>query len=253
MVKKFDALAEVLARKAVLKVEIRRLRRQAREEVRAMKKAGAKIIDENTLELHIRDDDWLLQKQNNIRQAIREQAKINVGNNIMINYGEYTEARKNWLLYNQSVEAWNARHEAEIKAGTLERRYKKPWSIAKSVDDSQEDVQSWIDNLRKNFASPSDYFRGLWGTYVTNVLKSIRRKTPVGMDWIIDFFEKELPLHIPKSGDDYQDIITDYYVTSRTNLFEGFRKYAEHYGLGQQWHDLMLEHKAEVDNYVDWI
>ena len=245
-------LAKAISDMIDLKVEIRRLRRQAREEVRLMKKAGVSITDLSALERSIKSSDWLLKNRtkDGIREAIREFGKIDVGRGIMINYKDYVEARTNWRRYNQSVEAWNVRHAKEIKAGTVERRYKKPWSIAVSPDDTQEDVQDWIDNLRINFASASAYYKGLWGTYITNVIKAVRTRTPVGMDWIIEFFKNKLPETVPKTNGDYFELRFYYGEVDR---FKAFRDLAEHYGLAQEWHDLMEEHKDEVANFKGYI
>ena len=243
MVKKFDAVAEALAKKVVLKVEIRRLRRQAREEVRAMKKAGVKLIDEKTLEIHIRDDDWLLKHQNDIRQEVRMQGRINVGNNVYLKYGEVYEAKQNQLLHNRRVDAWNERHKAEIQAGTLERRIHKPWSIGQNPDDTEEDMQAWIDNLRTNFGSSADYYRGLWGTYITNTMKAVRRRCPVGLDFIITFFDKKLREHVPVTNGDYYEL--KYYYAEK-DLLKAYRDLAEHYGFLQDWVNLISAHDAEI-------
>ena len=252
MVKKFDALAEALARKTVLKVEIRRLRRQAREEVRAMRKAGVSISDLAALERSIKSDQWLLQhrSEQGIREAVRQFGKIDVGRGIMINYKEYAEARANWKRYNQSVEAWNARHAQEIKAGTAERRFKKRWTVAYSPDDTQEDAEAWFKNLNENYSSPSAYYKGLWGTYITNTMKAIRRRCPVGLDFIIPFMEEQLKKHVPVTNGDYYELR---YYYAEPDVLKAYRDIAQHYGFAQEFHDLTLQHKDEIANVKSWM
>ena len=269
MVKKFDALAEELARKTVLKVEVRRLRRQAREEVRALKKAGAQLRDANTLEIYLRDDQWLLEHASNIRRAVQAQATIVIrkasngaygtangqllyADEIRIDYDVFKEAQENVASYNRKVDAWNRRHAEEIKKGLKEKRRHKAWSVASRMEETQETADVWFAYTNKFYSPTSSYGEGKWADYLTSIMKAVVRRAPVGMDWIIEFFDRNLPEKVPKDETDWFNF-EEYYVTSRTDRFEAYRKLAVKYGLAQEWHDLMLAHKKEVDDFTAWI
>lgn len=241
-----------------LKVEVRRLRRQAREEVRMAKKAGAVFRDEKTLDIKIRDDQWLLEHQANIRRAVQAQAKIVIrekqtfAEEIVVDYDVYKQAQENVAKYNRKVDAWNKYHAEEIKAGTLEKRTHKRWSVATRPEETQETADVWFTYLNKNYAPSMAYGQGKWSDYVTNIMKAVIRRAPNGMDWIIEFFDRNLPSHIPQHETDYFNF-HDYYVTSGEDRFKAYRELAERYGLAQEWHDLMLQHKDEVDEFISWI
>lgn len=255
-IRKFDAVAEALARKTVLKVEIRRLRRQAREEVRAMKKAGVRLRDEKTLDRNIRDDQWLLEHQANIRRAVQKGGVITLreahgfDQGIYIDYDVYMQAKEGVASYNRKVDAWNARHAKEIKAGVLEKRRHKTFSVAQRIEETQETADVWFDYTNKYYTPTSSYGQGKWADYITSIMKAVTRRCPVGMDWIIEFFDRMLPVRVPESGKgvngEYFNF-EDYYVTSRTDVVEGYRKLAQHYGLAQEWHDLVVQHRKELD------
>ena len=258
MVKKFDALAEELARKVVLKVEVRRLRRQAREEVRALKKAGAQLRDAKTLEIHIRDDQWLLEHASNIRRAIQAQATIALreahgfDQGIYIDYDVFKEAQESVASYNRKVDAWNRRHAEEISKGLKEKRRHKAWSVASRIEETQETADIWFAYTNKFYTPSVSYGQGKWADYITNIMKAVIRRCPVGMDWIIEFFDKNLPMKVPKDEEEWFNF-EDYYLTSSKDRFEAYRKLAVKYGLAQEWHDLMLAHKKEVDNFKAYV
>lgn len=248
-VRKFD---ESKAHQAVQKIFLKSLRRQAREEIRSMKKAGVDIKNLAELEKNLKDTDWILSHKKNIKQAVREKAFIRLNDKTVVSYAKHKEALDLLRNWNKSVEAWNKRHAEEIKQDPSLRRYKKPFSVGSSSFESQQSAEAWYENVLKNYKSASDYYQGLWGTYVTNIMKAIKPRTPVGMDFIIDFFEKELPSVVPKQGGDYYQI-EDYYVNARGDKLDALKKVAVHYGLGQKWNDMMEEHKKEVSEYLAWV
>lgn len=243
-VKKLDL--NLLA-KMTRKQNVKALRRQAREEMRAMKKAGVEFKDLEQLEKNLKNEDWLLSNLKDMKTAIRKEGIIRFDNGVSMDYLKYKTAEQYTRKWNQSVEAWNRRHADEIKENQDLRRYKKPFHMGSKLED-QESADKYIENILTNYKSSSDYFQGLWGTYMVNIMKAITRRTPVGLDFIIDFYQKELPNHVPKQGGDYYQI-DKVYTESPEDVLEALKKVAEHYKFTQQWNNMIEEHKQEIDNF----
>ena len=243
-VKKLDLnILEKITRKQNVKA----LRRQAREEMRAMKKAGIDFKDLKQLEKNLKNEDWLLSHRNDMMNTIRKEGVIKFDNGVSMNYLKYKTAEQYTKKWNQSVEAWNKRHAEEIKANSDLRRYKKPFHMGSKLED-QESADAYIENILTNYKTSSDYFQGLWGTYITNINKAITRRTPIGLDFIIDFYKRELPKVVPKKNGDYYQI-DDVYTESPEDVLKALKKVADHYGLKQEWNNMIEEHKQEIDDF----
>lgn len=243
-VKKLDLnLLEKITRKQNVKA----LRRQAREEMRAMKKAGIDFKDLKQLEKNLKNEDWLLSHRNDMMNTIRKEGVIKFDNGVSMNYLKYKTAEQYTKKWNQSVEAWNKRHAEEIKSNPDVKRYKKPFHMGSKLED-QESADAYIENILTNYKTSSDYFQGLWGTYITNINKAITRRTPIGLDFIIDFYKRELPKVVPKTNGDYYQI-DNVYTESPEDVLKALKKVADHYGLTQQWNNMIEEHKQEIDDF----
>ena len=146
---------------------------------------------------------------------------------------------------------WNIMHRKEIEAGVLKKRYHKRFSVGESPKETQETADAWYKTALTAYASPSDYYGGRLAFYIQKVNQAMDNFVPVGMDFFYDFFNAKLKT-LKDHGDDYYQF-EDYYASSRTDWLDGLRKMANYYGWGNEFRDLVEEHKEEIDSYNKWI
>lgn len=224
------------------KITVRRLRRTAREELRALKKAGAVVVDADATERLLKDNKWILEQGSDIRKAIRQRATIRLSKDVVVNYAELKEAQANWRKYNLSVETWNALHSKEIQAGTMQARKTKKWTLASTARETQETANAYLSRM-KRYENPKAYFESLRQMYIDNAMKAIESSTqnlPNGGSLVNDFVRSMLEKHTPQHGAKHVDIE---FMYEPKHVLNNIDRLAIEYGFVQEWVDFQQEHK----------
>lgn len=227
-------------REAGRKVAIRQARRTAREEIRAIKKAGGKIADTQALEKLLKDSNWLL-SQEDIRTAVREQATIDVGNGITFNYAQYKQALKNIQKWNQGVDVYNTLHKDEIAKGAPKRHYKR-FTAGRSKTETQETANAWLDKVLTTYSSPSKFFADAKATYIANIIKAYKNGLSGHLisDEVLAFIEDMLNKHMEVHG-----AFRILYMEERYEpiaVVENIDRLAEEFNFAQEWYDYKQSH-----------
>ena len=241
------------------KITVRQLRRTAREELRALKKAGAVVVDADATERLLNDINWLLtfkptkdkSKQRDIRVEIRKQASINVGQGINVNYYEYMDALKNFAKFNQSVQVWNALHKDEINAGLLEARRERKWTLATSPRETQETAQGYLSKWRTTLSSPKQYYSMLRQFFIDKVISAVAsavQNLPQNGEPILQFIAQQVDKHTPEHGKKHVNI-EPYYEPIK--VIEMLDKVAEDFEFISEWDEFKRQNKqyfGSIDN-----
>lgn len=210
-----NILSDVILKGIRTKQQVRALRSTAREEIRAIKKAGGKFEDIASLEQMIKSNDWIMshttQKdispQKHIRRAIREMATIDINENVVFNYADYMQAKENIRNFNLGSQAFNALHRAEIASGERRKHPIKRWSIG--AKDTQETANEWLQGVLTKYSSREQFFAEERTMYITNLMKSVEdsvKGLPLQLQnetkaFINDMLNKYMPTHNAKHFD----------------------------------------------------
>lgn len=228
-------------REAGRKVAIRQARRTAREEIRAIKKAGGKIADTQALEQLLKDSNWLL-SQKDIRTAVRQQATIDVGNGITFNYAKYKQALKNIQKWNQGADVYNAIHKDEIARREVRRRPYKKWTVGKSVTETQETANAWLDKVLTTYSSPAQFFADEKQMYINNIIKAYRNGLS-GMyisEDVLAFIEQMLQKHMSTHGAFRIQYMEERYEPIA--VVENIDRLAQEFDFTQEWQEYKQSH-----------
>ena len=204
-----NILSDVVFSALRKKQEIRALRTTAREEIRAIKKAGGRFEDLQALEKLVKNNDWLLSKgsQKDVRRALRTMAQIDVTDNVTFNYQDYMQAKENIRNFNLGSQAFNALHRAEIASGERRKDPIKRWSIG--AKDTQETANEWLQGVLTKYSSREQFFAEERTMYITNLMKSVEdsvKGLPLQLQnetkaFINDMLNKYMPSHNAKHFD----------------------------------------------------
>lgn len=166
-------LSPDIARAIARKLEIRALRTTAREEIRAIKKAGGRFEDLQALEKLVKSNDWLLSKgsQKDVRRALRTMAQIDVTGNVTFNYQDYMQARENIRRFNLGSDVYNAQHATDIANKSVKKSPYKKWTIGKN--DTQETANEWLQGVLTKYSSRERFFEEERQMYIDNLMKSL--------------------------------------------------------------------------------
>lgn len=220
---------------------VMRLARLARDEAEALAKKGVKV-DERALKKIIYKPSVLLNARTNanVRALVRSVSAIDVGN-VEVNYQKYITAKKAIDRFNKSVRGFNLYHKAEIEAGEIEARREKKWTIGTPAD-TTESINRWLDTAIDIYSPKSEYQETVRQNYIHNLLRAIERTTPVGMDYIIDFFRDQLNKHVEYNMEWYTSVS---YVYRPEDIITIYKNIAKHYNFSDEWNDLVREHSED--------
>lgn len=204
-----NILSDVILKGIRTKQQVRALRSTAREEIRAIKKAGGKFDDVALLEQLVKNNDWIMshKTQKDIRQAVREMATIDINENVVFNYADYMKAKENIRNFNLGSQAFNALHRAEIASGERRKDPIKRWSIG--AKDTQETANEWLQGVLTKYSSREQFFAEERTMYITNLMKSVEdsvKGLPLKLQnetkaFINDMLNKYMPAHNAKHFD----------------------------------------------------
>ena len=168
-----NILSDVVFSALRKKQEIRALRTTAREEIRAIKKAGGRFEDLQALEKLVKNNDWLLSKgsQKDVRRALRTMAQIDVTDNITFNYQDYIQAKENIRNFNLGSDVYNAQHATDIANKSVKKSPYKKWTIGKK--DTQESANEWLQGVLTKYSSRERFFEEERQMYIDNLMKSL--------------------------------------------------------------------------------
>ena len=229
------------------KQQIKAMRTTARQELRAIKKAGGTFDDLQAIEALVTSKDWLLSHndQKDLRKALREKAKVTDEFGHVTTYQAMFETKQNIRLMNQSIDVWNALHKDEINAGTLKKRGHIKSPITKKY--TQKEFEEYIERARTDYAVPSVYFENLRTTYITNTMRAFDKATENlnNKGKLTAFVQDMLNKHVRQHGDKRADIN---YVYEKWHVLQTVDYLADLFGFTQEWLDFQAENSDYINN-----
>lgn len=239
-------LSPDISRAIARKLEIRALRTTAREEIRAIKKAGGRFEDLQALEKMVKNNDWLLSKgsQKDVRRALRTMAQIDVTDNVTFNYQDYMQARENIRKFNLGSEVYNALHATEIASGEMKKDPVKKWTIGKG--DTQESANKWLQGVLTKYSSREQFFKEERAMYIENLMKSVNTSVaglPIDLqDETKAFIESMLNQHMPTHGAHHFDIE---FMYEPKKAIETYDDMANWLGFTTEWDEFKESHNIK--------
>lgn len=205
-----NILSDVVLKGIRTKQQVRSLRSTAREEIRAIKKAGGKFDDIAMLEQMVKSNEWIMshKTQKDIRRAVREMATIDINENVAFKYSDYMQAQENIRNFNLGSQAYNAMHRAEIESGEMKKDPIKRWGITPKM--TQAKANEWLEGVLTKYSSRATYFEEERKMYIENLMKSVEdsvKGLPLKLqDEAKAFIQDMLNQHMPTHGAHHFDI-----------------------------------------------
>lgn len=175
-----------------------RLARTARDEAEKMAKKGF-LVDKNALQSLV-FGGGLADSAEAVRKQVQGASTVVLGNGLTVSADYYLEAKRKVERFNLGVRMFNLYHAKAIKAGTIKKRYEKRFSIGTSPQETQEDVDNWIENVRSNYTSHKGYYGTLRDQYVFNLGRALDSVYPVVLDstGLKEFIKEQLKSKVPE-------------------------------------------------------
>ena len=170
-----------------------RLARTARDEAEKMAKKGF-LVDKNAVQSLV-FGGGLADSVEAVRKQVQGASKVLLGNGLTVSADYYLEAKRNVDRFNLGVRMFNLYHAKAIKAGKIKR-----FSIGTSPQETQDDVDNWIENVRSNYTSHKGYYGTLRDQYVFNLGRALDSVYPVVLDstGLKEFIKEQLKSKVPE-------------------------------------------------------
>ena len=222
-----------------------RLARTARDEAEKMAKKGF-LVDKNAVQSLV-FGGGLADSVEAVRKQVQGASTVVLGNGLTVSADYYLEAKRKVERFNLGVRMFNLYHAKAIKAGTIKKRYEKRFSIGTSPQETQEDVDNWIENVRLNYASHKGYYATLRDQYVHNLGRALDDVYPVVLnstglkEFIKQMLHEKVPEHF--SGEE-GDRAFNYVYDERLGEFVArLREVAKQFNFVTEYDDFVNNNK----------